>query len=146
MDTGVTIPPAVMVAEVLPRLHTPPEEASENADDDPRQRFDGPVMVPAAGKGLTVIVAVLETEPHALVTVYEISVVPTVTPVTVPEVPTVAIAVAPELHTPPVTTSVSVTAEPWQTVDGPETVPAVRNAPMLMVLVVTAVPHELVTV
>ena len=71
--------------------------------------------------------------------------VPPDTPVTTPVVFTVAVLLA-VLHTPPVARLESVRVAPWQTVDAPDMLPAVRKAPIEMVFVVDAVPHTLVTV
>jgi hypothetical protein len=50
------------------------------------------------------------------------------------------------LHTPPVTKSVKAVVAPPQRMADPDIVPAVRYAPMLMALVVEAVPHGVVMV
>jgi hypothetical protein len=72
--------------------------------------------------------------------------VPVVTPVTIPVLPMVATAVLLLLHTPPVTAFANVIVAPVQTVEGPVIVPALSEAPMFTVLVVTDVPQLLVTV
>jgi hypothetical protein len=63
-----TTPPAT-VALLLLALHAPPAAASVNVIDEPTQTVDGPVMLPAFGNELTVMVFVAVAVPHPLVTV-----------------------------------------------------------------------------
>lgn len=63
----VTVPP-VTEAFVLLLLHTPPGAISVNVIEDPSHTLPGPLMVPASGNGLTVIILVATAVPHELVT------------------------------------------------------------------------------
>jgi hypothetical protein len=69
--------------------------------------------------------------------------IPAETPVTVPPT-TVAVALL-LLHTPPVTASVKVMDDAWQTLAGPAMLPAVSTGLMLIVFVAIAVAQVLVT-
>ena len=68
--------------------------------------------------------------------------VPAVTPVTVP--PETAASALDAAHVPPETPSVSVTGVPVHTVAGPAMLPADGETPIVIIMVVTAVPQELV--
>ncbi len=60
----------IVAALVLVLLHTPPPvPLALNADVEPGQRLVVPLMVPAAGNGLIVTMAVAATGPQTLVTV-----------------------------------------------------------------------------
>ena len=52
--TGVTIPVAETAAKLLPECQVPPVAASAKVMVRPVQRVSAPVMVPAAGEGITV--------------------------------------------------------------------------------------------
>ena len=69
MATPVTIPEEPMVILLLLTLQVPPIATSVNEMDKPTHTLPGPVMVPAFGNGLTVIVVVAEAVPQPLVTV-----------------------------------------------------------------------------
>ena len=60
--------PTVATA-VLVLLHTPPEVASVNVVDEPAFTVAVPVIVPATGNGLIVIVEVAAAVPQPFVTV-----------------------------------------------------------------------------
>ena len=65
-----TIPEVLTVATtVFVLLHTPPEVASANAVDEPAVTVAVPVIVPAAGNGLIVIVEVAAAVPQPFITV-----------------------------------------------------------------------------
>jgi hypothetical protein len=74
-----------------------------------------------------------------------VSIPPMGAPVTMPVLPIVALVLL-LLQTPPVTRSVRCTVAPPHRMAAPVMVPAVRYAPMLMTLVVEAVPHGVVMV
>jgi hypothetical protein len=105
-----------------------------------------PVIVPADGVVLTVIVASAFAVPQPLVTVYDIIDVPAATPVTTPPVVMVALAVFELLHVPPATPSVSAVVEPSHTVVAPEIVPAFGTGLTVHILIAEAVPQLLFTV
>jgi hypothetical protein len=68
--TPVTVPVAFTEAiEAAVLLHTPPVAASVSVVVAPEQTVDEPVIVPAAGIGLTVTAWVALAVPHAVVTV-----------------------------------------------------------------------------
>ena len=61
----VTIPLVPIVATaVFVLLHTPPPTASDSATDTPAQTAAGPVMLPADGNGLMVMIFVADEMPH----------------------------------------------------------------------------------
>ena len=72
-------------------------------------------------------------------------VVPEETPVTTPVLPTAATVVLDDDHTPPVVASVRVIVLPAQTVDVPETVPAIGSGLTVIEYVVNALPQLFVT-
>jgi hypothetical protein len=88
----------------------------------PTQTLDAPVIGSAFGAALTVMVFVVDTVPHELVTLYMMVSIPPVTPVTMPPA-TVAEALL-LLHVPPATASVRVIVEPMHTLEGPVILPA----------------------
>ena len=106
-DTPLTTPAGEIVAiAILPEFHTPPAWASDKVIVLPRHREDGPVIIPATGRGrMVIIVVTVHPEP----VVYEITAAPAETPVTTPVTVIVAIAVLPELQMPPLTESLKVT-------------------------------------
>ena len=67
VTTPVAAPTAATAALLL--LHVPPATASVRVAVVPVQTVVAPVMVPAVAAGLTVMVRVLLTAPHAAVTV-----------------------------------------------------------------------------
>jgi hypothetical protein len=142
-DTPVTTPVVLTVARVLVVLHVPPDAVSASVVVRPRQTALTPVMVPANGKGLTVIMCIATLLPHELVTVYNTVSVPAVIPVTVP--PSTEARVLVTLQLPPVTVGVMLIVDPAHTVPEPESVPAAGNANMVIVLVTVVVPQILVT-
>src|SRR3954464_13489101 len=81
--------PTVATAGLL-LLHTPPPVASARAVVEPTQTTRVPVMGAGLGMGSTVTSTVVAALPQLLVTVYEITEVPTETPLTTPAVPTAA--------------------------------------------------------
>ena len=54
--------------EVLKLLNTPPGMSDDSVAVPPTQRLDGPLIVPASGSGLTVIICVSALVPQLLVT------------------------------------------------------------------------------
>jgi hypothetical protein len=102
-------------------------------------------MVPAIGKGMTVIVLVVSALPQLLVYMYLIVSVPPDTPCTTPD-ETVAIPVKELVQVPPDTVSVSVILVSAQTVDEPDIVPARGIGFIVSVSLVALVPQLLVTV
>ena len=69
-DTPVTIPVEPIVAiPVASLLHVPPVMASLNEVVESTHNIEVPVIVPVAGKGLTVTTFVEITEPQTLVMV-----------------------------------------------------------------------------
>jgi len=107
--TPVTTPLVFTVAVAgEDELHepSPTEAARVSVTVVPAHIGDVPLIAPAMGNGLTVIVRVAFAVPQLLVTVYVILALPWAIPVTTPVVLTVAIPVALELHTPPVAASV----------------------------------------
>ena len=66
--TPVTVPRNT-VAFALPALHKPPGAGSDKEIEDPTQTDAGPAIVPASGRGLTVITELVATEPQLVVTV-----------------------------------------------------------------------------
>jgi hypothetical protein len=123
--TPVTTPDALTVAtDAEEELHTPPPAVLARAVVDPAQTVAVPVMVPAEGAALTVIVCVAVAVPPLPETVYEIVAEPGAIPVTTPVELTEAIPVADELQTPPVTVLESAIEDPAQTTVPPDMVPA----------------------
>ena len=105
---------------------------------------DGPVIEPANGNGLMVMIFVALAVPQALETTYNIVSVPTLTPVTSPPV-TVALPLL-AVHIPPVAGSVKEMDAPVHTMEAPLIVPATGKLLMVIAFVADAVPHALVTV
>ena len=142
-----TTPDAFTVATtVLVLLHTPPVVASVNVVDEPAIIVAVPLIVPAAGEGLTVITWVAAAVPQPLVTVYDMVVVPDVRPITIPEAFTVATTVLVLLHTPPLVASVKVVDELAHTLTVPMIVPADGKGLTVTTWVAAAVTLPLVTV
>lgn len=112
--TPVTIPVDPTVASVvLALLHAPPVVASASIIVSPAHTDDPPVMLPATGKALTVIGALMR---HPVGNVYVIVSRPASTPDTTPvEEPTTAIVVRLLLHVPPEGVELSVTVAPAHT-------------------------------
>jgi hypothetical protein len=90
---------------------------------------------------VTVVVAVV-VQPFALVTVYEIVVLPAATPVTTPVAFTVAVAVLAVDHTPPVVAFAKAVVAPAHTVVVP-VIAATTGALLIVTVVVTALVHPL---
>jgi hypothetical protein len=110
-ETPVTTPVASIVATAgVALLHVPPAVASVRVVVDPMQTVSVPPI--AAGKGLTVTVAVTR---QPVGNVYDITDVPAVTPVTTPAPVIVATAGVALLHVPPAVASVKVVVDPTQT-------------------------------
>ena len=82
-------------------LHVPPEVVSISVSELPLQIVPPPVIIPAAGAGLTVTEEVAITVPHPLEAVYVIVTLPGARPVTIPEALIVAIVGLLLLHEPP---------------------------------------------
>jgi hypothetical protein len=82
----------------------PPGVPSVNLIDAPEQRTESPVMAPAFGSGLIVIVFVAMAVPQILFTVYRMVSVPVFIPVTMPDEDMVALLFV-VVHNPPVTAS-----------------------------------------
>jgi hypothetical protein len=108
------------------------------------QTEEGPAIAPANGNGLTVTGCIAIAEPQLLETVKVIVSTPAVTPVTTPPVTKALAFVAP--HTPPGARSVNVMEAPTHRLLPPSIVPAVRNAPTVIIFVVDEVPQTLTTV
>jgi hypothetical protein len=64
----VTLPLALTAATPL-LLQAPPPAVADNVIDDPRQKAEGPVIVPATGSGFTVIIYVATFVPQLFVAV-----------------------------------------------------------------------------
>ena len=84
----VTVPVGDMDALPVPgvTLQVPPVAASVILVDTPSQTLVAPLIVPAAGCGLTVIVTLSTRLPQVLLIVFLITTLPDVTPVTTPVV------------------------------------------------------------
>jgi hypothetical protein len=137
--------PLIVAIDVLLLLQTPPGAPSVNVVVEPTHTLVAPTIVPATGKGLTVIGSVATAVPQALVTEYEMVVLPADTPVTIPVLLTVAIAVLLLLQTPPGAPSVNVIVEATHTLVAPVIVPGTGNTLTEKDKVAAAVPQELVT-
>jgi hypothetical protein len=127
-------------------LHTPPGAASLSGVADSSHTVSVPVIVPAAGKGLTVTTAVAAAVPQLFVTAYDMVVVPAETPVTTPVASTVAMPVSVLLHTPPDAALLSEVVASSQTVVVPVMLPATGNGFTVTTAEATAVPQLLITV
>ena len=136
----------IVATTVFVLLHTPPLAASVNAVDELAQTLTVPLMVPAAGNGLTVTAWVAAVVTLPLVTVYDIVVVPEVRPLTTPEVPTVATMVLVLLHAPPVAASANAVDKPAHTVAVPVIVPAPGAGLTVTTIVAATVPQLFVAV
>ena len=143
--TPVTIPVVPIVALALLLLHVPPPTLLVKVVVNPTHTADVPVIVPAFGRGLIVIVFVVDAVPHTLVTEYIIVSIPAVTPVTIPVLPIEAFALL-ILHVPPVVASVIAIVEPTQTADKPVIKPALGNGFTVTNFVAAAVPQLFITV
>ena len=97
------------------------------------------MIVPALAPKPTVTTAVAAAEPHELVTVYDIVVVPTARPLTTPNVFTVPVAGFVELHMPPIAASLKDVVEPVHAVAEPESEPAL-GAKLTVAIVITEQP------
>jgi hypothetical protein len=125
----LTIPEDVpMVATVgVLLVHVPPEGVLLRVVAVPVQILIVPVGTD--GSGLTLTVNVATAVPQALVTEYDIVVIPAAIPVTMPvDAPTVPAAGALLDHTPPDTLLLSVTVDAAQTEEVPVLVPATGEA------------------
>jgi hypothetical protein len=105
--TPVTTPVELTVAlAVTELLQVPPLLASLSVVVPLTHTESAPVIVPASGKGLTVIDLVATAVPQLEVTEYDIIAVPALTPVITPEASTVAIVLSLLLQVPPLMASV----------------------------------------
>lgn len=112
----------------------------------PSQTADGPLIVPALGVLITVIVLNVSAVPQPVVTVYVIFAVPAETPRTLPvEGFTDAIVGALLPQAPPLTELESEILAPTHTEEGPVITPTVGRGFTVMVLNAWAVPQPLVT-
>ena len=146
-DIPVAIPVEPTVAiPVDTLLQTPPAVASVSVAVVPGHITGNPIIVPAAGSGLTVTTTVAAAVPQLLLTVYEIVAVPAVTPVTTPEVPIVATPVGILLHAPPPAASVSAVVAVAHTIGVPVMIPAEGMAITVTTVVAAVVPQLLLTV
>ena len=107
----------------------------------------GPVIVPATGETLTVILVVVVAEPqNVVVSVNVIIVIPGLTPYTTPvAAPMVPTAVLLLLHVPEppaAVASLNVIVEPAHTEEGPVIVPATGDALTVILVVVVAEPQN----
>src|SRR5450432_4637294 len=100
-----------------------------NVVADPAQTVRAPLIVPATGRGLTIISADAIEVPHVLVTVYLMVAVPDALPVTTPVLEfTVATTVLLLLQVPTLVLLLeNVAVARTQTVDAPLTVPALGS-------------------
>ena len=145
--TGSMVPTAVLLL-----LHVPVPPDAERLFKvvvKPAQTDEAPVIVPATGDTLTVMLVVVVTEPQlTLVSVYVIVVTPELTPYTTPVVaPTVPTAVLLLLHVPvpPVAVaSDNVMVKPVHTDDGPVMAPANGDTLTVKLTVVVAEPQKTV--
>lgn len=148
--TALTSPVLLLIVAtaVLLLLHTPPPVALETeVVPAPMHMPVGPVIVPADGKGITVISAVSLTEPQTLLTVYDIIAVPPLFPLTTPDAFIEATEGLLLLHVPPLTDGENEIVEPWQMEDAdPVMVPAIGSGLTVKDVVVVAVPQPLFTV
>ena len=120
LATPVTTPVEETLAiEELPLLQAPPATVSLRVTVLVAHTLVGPVMVPAKGVALTVMVLVAATVPQVLLLVYEIIAEPAARPVTTPEVLTEAIDVAVLVHVPPATLLARALVVPIHTDDDP---------------------------
>lgn len=62
------VPVVTEAMDILPVAQAPPEEVLVKVIEAPAQTDEGPLIVPAAARGFTVIVAVAATVPQVLVT------------------------------------------------------------------------------
>ena len=148
-ETPVTTPEALTVATAgVTLLQVPPvvPEALARAIVAEGQTTARPVMVPATGNGLTVIIADATAVPQLLVTVYLMVSVPPATPVTPPKEEMLATLSVELLQVPPAAVSARAIEADWQTVEGPVMPPAKGCGLTVNGYTATAVPHPLVTV
>jgi hypothetical protein len=138
----VTTPDALTVATlVAPELQTPPVTVFAKAIGEPAHTAELPVIVPASGAVLIVMVLVAVADPQLPDTVYDMVVAPEETPVTIPAELIVAMPVAPQPQVPPLTVFARAIVEPGHTAELPVIVPASGEALIVMFLVAVAVPQ-----
>ena len=145
--TGSMVPTAVLL--LLHEPVPPDAVASESVIVNPVQTEGSPVIAPAFGDALTVILVVVVTVPQlTLVSVKVIVVTPALTPYTTPVVaPTVPTAVLLLLHVPVPPDAVASArgiVNPVHTDEGPVIVPATGDAITVILVVVVAEPQETV--
>jgi hypothetical protein len=81
--TPVTTPVEETVADALEALHTPPDEPEPvTVMELPAQRNERPVIVPASGRGTTLIILDARTGLGEAHTALEVSIAVTVSPLT----------------------------------------------------------------
>ena len=125
-------------------LQVPPVVEPLNEVVAPSQTVPVPVILPAIGKGLTVIIFVAVSTPHALVNIYLMVSIPVVTPVIIPpEIVTIGLLA---LHIPSEIASVNVITELTQTVEEPVIVPALGNGLMVITTNEVSAPHTSLTI
>jgi hypothetical protein len=107
-----------------------------------------PVIMPACGNGLMVIVWLAISVPHELVTAYITVSSPATIPVTEDDAPigTMLAVVLLTDHVPPITVSEREISPASHTIAAPVITPACGNGLMVISCVVISVPHELDTV
>ena len=145
VSTPDVLPMPAIAGEAELHTPTPPLAGSLSVMEVVGHTSDVPSMKPALGKGSTVAIAVAYAVPQLLVTVYDISAVPSVIPVSTPERLTVATPGSAEAHT-PATASDNVTALETQTTSGPVIVPALGEGLTVATTVAAAIPQLLATV
>ena len=135
---------------LLLHVPVPPDAvASLSVIVNPVHTDEGPLIVPATGVALTVILVVVVAEPQkAVVSVNDIVVVPALTPYTTPVVePTVPTAVLLLLQVPvppAADKSDNVIVKPEHTEPSPVIVPATGEAFTVTLAVVITEPHDVV--
>ena len=146
-DNAVTIPELPALATLAFELLQIPEiDGSVRFSVVPAHIVVVPLIIPAAGKGLTVTNIVSTAVPQLLFTAYDIIVVPAETPVTIPVLLTSAMAAFSLLHIPPDAVSLNVVVVLSHTADLPEIVSATGNGLINMGKFAAAVPQEFVTI
>ena len=132
-----------MATAALEDVQTPFAVALASAVVEPTHTSVVPLIAATNGIAFTVTVAVaVVVHPFALVTVYEIVVLPAATPVTTPVALTVAVAVLAVDHTPPVVAFAKAVVAPAHT-DVVPVIAATTGALLIVTVVVTALVQPL---
>ena len=125
--------------------HVPPDAELLSDVVAPAQTEEEPVIMPALGSGFTVTVIKVEAEPHELVTITIMLVVPEPIAVTIPP-ETVATDGLLLLHVAPDAVSVSVSVPNRQRLLAPIIVPASGSGLTVITAVAVLLPQVLVVV